>query len=190
MDQKTRFPIVLDAFKDYQYVTIESIKDENWRILADEIMGETEEKRIKGIKSLKMLAKDENLVLPFLQDEKISWKEKVILEHRFWMMVLRSGGMNPEDGLKVLKNCLSMMTDNPQYFAASNPPVRLDYVFQQQIHNMLEHRDQYGRRVYIYRPGKWNPDKVGFNEVFCVGYALSELVALETKYSLIKIIRD
>ena len=46
---------------------------------------------------------------------------------------------------------------------------------------MLEHRDQYGRRVYIYRPGKWNPDKSNFNEVFCVGYALSELVALETK---------
>ena len=48
---------------------------------------------------------------------------------------------------------------------------------------MLKHRDQYGRRVYIYRPGKWNPDKVHFNEIFCGGYALSELVAMETKYA-------
>ena len=48
---------------------------------------------------------------------------------------------------------------------------------------MLKHRDQYGRRVYIYRPGKWNPDKVHFNEIFCGGYALSELVAMETKYT-------
>jgi len=181
MDQKTRFPIELDQFKDYRYITIEDIKDENWRTLAEELMGETEENRIEGIRTLKKLAMDEKLELPFLQDEKISFKDKVILEHRFWMMVLRSGGMNPEDGLKVLKNCLSMMKDYPQYFASSNPPTKLDYVFQQKIHTMLEHRDQYGRRVYIYRPGKWNPDKSNFNEVFCVGYALSELVALETK---------
>ena len=46
---------------------------------------------------------------------------------------------------------------------------------------MLPHRDQYGRRVYIYRPGKWNPDKVHFNDVFCTGYSLCELVAPETK---------
>ena len=115
MDQKTRFPIELDQFKDYRYITIENIKDENWRTLAEELMGETEENRIEGIKTLKKLAVTEDLMLPFLQDEKISFKDKVILEHRFWMMVLRSGGMNPEDGLKVLKNCLSMMKDYPQY---------------------------------------------------------------------------
>ena len=133
MDQKTRFPIELDQFKDYRYVTIEDIKDENWRTLAEELMGETEENRIEGIRTLKKLAENEDLVLPFLQDEKISFKDKVILEHRFWMMVLRSGGMNPEDGLKVLKNCLSMMKDYPQYFASSNPPTKLDYVFQQKV---------------------------------------------------------
>ena len=133
MDQKTRFPIELDLFKDYRYVTIEHIKDENWRTLAEELMDETEESRIEGIRTLKKLAVSEDLVLPFLQDEKISLKDKVILEHRFWMMVLRSGGMNPEEGLKVLKNCFSMMKDYPQYFASSNPPTKLDYVFQQKV---------------------------------------------------------
>ena len=133
MDQKTRFPIELDQFKDYRYVTIEHIKDENWRTLAEELMDETEESRIEGIRTLKKLAVSEDLVLPFLQDEKISLKDKVILEHRFWMMVLRSGGMNPEEGLKVLKNCFSMMKDYPQYFASANPPTKLDYVFQQKV---------------------------------------------------------
>jgi hypothetical protein len=46
---------------------------------------------------------------------------------------------------------------------------------------MLEHRDQHGRRVYIYRPGQWNPDLHHFDAAFCGGYALCELVARETK---------
>ena len=46
---------------------------------------------------------------------------------------------------------------------------------------MLKHRDQYGRRVVIFRPGRWEPDKSHFNEVFCTGITLMELVAKETK---------
>ena len=46
---------------------------------------------------------------------------------------------------------------------------------------MLQNRDRHGRRVYIYRCGKWDPDRVSFNDVFCAGYALAELVSLETK---------
>lgn len=37
------------------------------------------------------------------------------------------------------------------------------------------------RRVYLYRPGKWNPDKASFNDVFCFGAMLCELVGLEPK---------
>ena len=46
---------------------------------------------------------------------------------------------------------------------------------------MLEHRDQHGRRVYIFRPGKWDPDKVSVYDVFCGGYAMSQMVSMETK---------
>ena len=38
-----------------------------------------------------------------------------------------------QEGLKVLKNCFSMMKDYPQYFASANPPTKLDYVFQKCI---------------------------------------------------------
>ena len=33
--------------------------------------------------------------------------------------------------------------------------------------------------MYLYRPGKWNPDKASFNDVFCYGAMLCELIGLE-----------
>ena len=133
MAQKTRFLNEFDPFKNYQDVTIENLKDEKWRTLAEELMGETQESRQQGIQTLKELALRENLVLPFLQDETLSDEEKKCLEQHFWLMFLRSGEMNPEEALKVLKNYLSMMKDRPQYFEASYSPYRLDMIYQQMV---------------------------------------------------------
>ena len=76
MVQKTRFPNEVDPFKNYQDVTIENLKDEKWRTLAEELLGETKEGRQQGLQTLKELASKENLVLPFLQDETLSEEEK------------------------------------------------------------------------------------------------------------------
>ena len=56
MDHKTLFPIELDPFNNYQNASIENIKDDKWRTLAKEIMGETKESRHNGIRVLKDLA--------------------------------------------------------------------------------------------------------------------------------------
>ena len=96
MAQKTRFLNEFDPFKNYQDVTIENLKDEKWRTLAEELMGETQESRQQGIQTLKELALRENLVLPFLQDETLNDEEKECLEQHFWLMFLRSGEMNPD----------------------------------------------------------------------------------------------
>ena len=55
-------------------------------------------------------------------------------------------------------------------------------------------RDGLGRRVYVFRPGRWDPERIPFTDVqytcdeiqcnravqvFCCGYLLSELVARE-----------
>jgi hypothetical protein len=42
-------------------------------------------------------------------------------------------------------------------------------------------RDKHGRRIYIYRSGKWNPDHVNFEQGFAVGYKILELASLEPK---------
>ena len=48
------------------------------------------------------------------------------------------------------------MKDHPTYFENCLPS-QLDKVFAEQINTMTESRDEYGRRVYIFRPGRWNP---------------------------------
>jgi len=39
----------------------------------------------------------------------------------------------------------------------------------------------FGELEIILFLGRWNPDQDDFSDVFCAGYMLSELVALETK---------
>ena len=51
MAQKTRFPNEVDPFKNYQDVTIENLKDEKWRTLAEELLGETQKSRQQGIQT-------------------------------------------------------------------------------------------------------------------------------------------
>lgn len=242
------FETSFEPFKGYIDQPLELIEDPRWTRLAKQVLNETPEKRAHGILTLKKLCQDANLQLPFSADEKGG-----DLEHKFWLMVLRAGGMDPAQAFKVLQNYLNILLNHPQYFASSKPPTKMDFIFQQQvnfksirkpqfaknqsnisplgyskgprkvfqgfseskysplralrdpqkvfrrplkgpmrvqidakkyflqIHLMLQHRDQHGRRVYIYRPGRWNPDKVSFDDVFCCGYALSELVSLETK---------
>ena len=133
MDHKTLFPIELDPFNNYQNASIENIKDDKWRTLAKEIMGENKESRQNGIRILKDLASRENIVLPFLKEEELSDEEKDSLEQDFWLMFLRSGEMNPEEAFKVLKNYLSMMKDRPQYFEASYSRFRLNMIYQQMV---------------------------------------------------------
>ena len=64
---------------------------------------------------------------------KLNDKEREPLEQEFWLMFLRSGEMNPEEALKVLKNYLSMMKDKPQYFEALYSQYRLDMIYQQMV---------------------------------------------------------
>ena len=52
-------------------------------------------------------------------------------------------------------------------------------VCEDQMGDMLQHRDKYGRRVYFYRPGQWNPDTVSIYDCYCAGYMLCELAARE-----------
>ena len=106
----------------------------------------------------------------------------------FLLRVLRAGTktgqtFNIENATQLLLNFTSMMASVPRYFAPAweegHKSLRKGYA--QQAHTMLTHRDSQGRRVYIWRPGFWNPDVVGFDTVFACGYALMELIALEDK---------
>ena len=42
-------------------------------------------------------------------------------------------------------------------------------------------RDKNGRRVYIFRPGNWEPSKISFGMLYSVAYSMMELMSLEPK---------
>ena len=80
-----------------------------------------------------------------------------------------------------MKNYEQIMKQNPVYFDKINDFSKLQHVFEAQINTMLEIRDEDGRRVYVYRPGKWNPDVVKFSEIFSAAFILAEMVSEEPK---------
>ena len=45
----------------------------------------------------------------------------------------------------------------------------------------LNHRDKFGRRVCITRPGYWNPDKIKFCDLFCAVFKLYSMISEEEK---------
>ena len=63
----------------------------------------------------------------------MSDEEKNDFESKFWLMVLRAGGMDPQRAFEVLMNFIRIMNQYPEYFAASKPPTKLDCVFQQKV---------------------------------------------------------
>merc|ERR1711962_334745 len=60
-------------------------------------------------------------------------------------------------------------------------PKKLDHVWDKKLHAVSEHRDQYGRRIFIFRPGMWNPDEITVNELLAGSYMHFELMADEVK---------
>ena len=45
----------------------------------------------------------------------------------------------------------------------------------------LQFRDRNGRRVYMFRLGKWEPSKISFGMLYSVVYSMWELISLEPK---------
>ena len=42
-------------------------------------------------------------------------------------------------------------------------------------------RDKHGRRVYIWKAGRWEPNKIPYGMIYSAGYSMMELISLEPK---------
>lgn len=141
--------------------------DDKYKRLAKQLFGETDEKRKELLTALRDAIAKEELTVPE--------------SDQFHLKLLRAGGMDVEGAVAVLKNFLQQLNEWPHYFHKAFPPAKAEPVFKEKIHTVLKHRDRLGRRVYIYRPGRWNPDKMTFGDVYGATYMLAELMALEAK---------
>ena len=75
-----------------------------------------------------------------MEESTLGTEEKLTLEDRFWLMVLRAGSMDPEQAFQVLINYLTIMNTYPHYFASSRPPTKVDLTFQQKVRQNSESR--------------------------------------------------
>ena len=97
----------------------------------------------------------------------------------FLLKFLRAGNNRFETATKILINYVLLMRDHPKYYSSSLKPDVIQKVYDEEIHTVLPVRDKFKRRVFIWRPGKWNPDTISFTDCYCAMYMLCEMMALE-----------
>jgi len=151
--------------------------DEFWSEKAETILGEKDNERGGLIENLADLVKHEkDLVMPE--------NDNFIL-----LKFLRAGLMNPKSGLVVMKNYYKLRKDYPQYFEKS---LQINWmesnILSSHIHCVLPKRDKNGRHVFVFRPGRWDPSKVPFIDIFCGIYLMSELMVMDYKTQIAGIV--
>ena len=97
----------------------------------------------------------------------------------FLLKFLRAGNNRFETATKILINYILLMRDHPKYYSSSLKPDVIQKVYDEMIHTVLPIRDKFNRRVFIWRPGKWNPDTISFTDCYCAMYMLCEMMAQE-----------
>ncbi|XP_023347327.1 alpha-tocopherol transfer protein [Eurytemora carolleeae] len=144
--------------------------EEVWRERALSLLKEEPDKVQGLILQLRELGEKENPNL------------KLPTENGFYLKFLRGGLMDPETSMEIIRNYYKLKMNNPQYFKSCSSIEELaKSTYPSQIQAMLPFRDGHGRRIYVFRPGKWNPDKIPFNDIFCASYMLCEMIAREER---------
>ena len=133
--------------------------------------------------------------IPFYNDEDAKNNEQILCgddihtvkrkDKLFLLKFLRAGNHDIHAATKILENYILQIRNNPKYYSSCLHPERIKLVFKEKIYTMLLHRDEFGRRVFIHRPGQWNPSNVSFTDCYCVTYMLSEMIALEEKTQIV-----
>ena len=100
-------------------------------------------------------------------------------QHPFLLKFLRAGNYDFDVATAVLINYILIMRDNPKYYKNSLDLDSMKNAINEKMQTVLLHRDKFGRRVFIQRLGKWNPDFFSFTDCYCATYMMSEMIALE-----------
>ena len=140
--------------------------------LAEENFGETDENRSEMILQFRDKLKSTH---PELLEDMPGTADDFLLKF------LRAGAFDVEKSVHVMKNYIDMITSGPKYFAPAfdKDPDAVAARFQSRNFIILPSRDKFRRRVYIWRPGMWDPDKISLGEYYSCGYLLFEMISVE-----------
>jgi len=144
--------------------------------MAVELLNEVEsERKEKMAKFLEMYRADPQIAKWRVPEDGDKWERD---EHL--IKFLRAASWDTQTALTILQTYLNSGKLYTGIVKVAIPK-QLEHVWKKKLTAATEYRDQYGRRIFIYRPGIWNPDEVNVNEFLASSYVTFELMAEEMK---------
>ncbi|XP_076270362.1 clavesin-2 isoform X1 [Rhynchophorus ferrugineus] len=102
----------------------------------------------------------------------------------FLLRFLRGRKFNLESAYRLLVNYYEFREDNPEFFNNINI-YKLLRIGCDSIITVPPYREQTGRRIILYRMGKWNPEKYSITELFQATLIALELAILEPRAQIL-----
>ncbi|XP_076254963.1 alpha-tocopherol transfer protein-like [Rhynchophorus ferrugineus] len=139
--------------------------DTEWRLRAEKELNETEENYQVEMQTLRgLVLNDPNLKVPNTDE--------------FLLRFLRARKCNSKKAFQMLQRYYLMKLKCPELFACPLPS-ECSKTIELQAQNMLTHRDQWGRRVYIIRVDNFDSSKVSIDDIFRTNILALEHVVRE-----------
>jgi len=148
--------------------------DARWLSMAKKLLKEIPSERDEKVKKFKT---------EIMEDTNIPEELKKIIRDRepgIYIRFLRAGAWDVEFAHQVVRSYTQLGSKYPNYCLRAIPS-KLQHAYSFKLNMMSEKRDKFGRRVYILRMGRWDPDKLTIEDFFASSYLLFELVAREAK---------
>lgn len=147
-----------------------------WQDLARDLLGEQEQnQRDQAITKFRESISQDPELAEILQDKNLNR-----IEEEFLVRFLRAGAWQIRDALQVLRSYCNLGKDYTRILSIALPS-KLNRVWKEQLNTISEYRDNFGRRVFLFRLGHWDPDTVPVDEFYASAYVLFELIAREEK---------
>lgn len=106
-------------------------------------------------------------------------KEKALrirTDDAYLLRFLRAKKFDYERAFNLIMTHFKMKVENPELFQGLRPSA-IKHVLEAGITGVLPGRDKQGRRVMMFLPGKWDPEKIPLNDIFRTNFAtMSRLI--------------
>eukprot|EP00092_Neocalanus_flemingeri_P078010 GFUD01096948.1.p1 GENE.GFUD01096948.1~~GFUD01096948.1.p1 ORF type:complete len:296 (-),score=66.79 GFUD01096948.1:522-1409(-) len=150
--------------------TLEEDIDDEWAVRAETIVNEpSDEEEVKA--KVEDARRKLNERYPDANTEDI-FTEKNIIKY------LRSANWNVVDAMDMFLTSVQQFKDFLPFITAGSPS-QLEKVWSKKIVWVSPKRDQWGRRVIIFRLGRWNPSDFSVQQLYTATFSLLQMISLE-----------
>ncbi|XP_054284146.1 alpha-tocopherol transfer protein-like [Macrosteles quadrilineatus] len=131
------------------------------------VLGETPETRVRTVQELSDMIYERGDVMPIRMDDD------------YLILFLRARNFKVDAAYRLLVNYYTFRENNPDYYNVN--PLDLSFIGEADAVSVMPYREQTGRRILIYKLGKWNPSEYAADELFKATLAILELGILEPR---------